>query len=311
MNTTARLAIYGVVLAAAFTAAFVMGGAVIGDTTVANWTHRASGHDMTTTSSAHSDMADHGDMANHGDMSSTGMVATGTALDGGGYRLSPINAPTTTTTAGSLSFQILDIHGDPLTRFATVHDKALHLIAVRTDGADYRHAHPTLDAATGTWTLPWTWATAGTHRIYADFTPQGGTNITLSREVEIGGSFVPVASAPSRTATVAGFTVTLSGRAAAGAATPLKVTVTRAGADVTSLQPYLGAFGHLVALRDGDLAYLHVHPVGDEPAAGETSGPTVAFAATFPSAGRYFLDFDFQVDGTVHTAPFVVDASVH
>ena len=29
---------------------------------------------------------------------------------------------------------------------------------------------------------------------------------------------------------------------------------------MTDLQPYLGAYGHLVALRDGDLAYLHVHP---------------------------------------------------
>ena len=40
-----------------------------------------------------------------------------------------------------------------------------------------------------------------------------------------------------------------------------RVTVTRDGEPVTDLQPYLGAFGHLVAIRDGDLAYLHVHPL--------------------------------------------------
>ena len=38
-----------------------------------------------------------------------------------------------------------------------------------------------------------------------------------------------------------------------------RLTVSRDGAPV-AVQPYLGAFGHLVALREGDLAYLHVHP---------------------------------------------------
>ena len=30
------------------------------------------------------------------------------------------------------------------------------------------------------------------------------------------------------------------------------------------MEPYLGAKGHLVALREGDLAYLHIHPEGGE-----------------------------------------------
>lgn len=65
--------------------------------------------------------------------------------------------------------------------------------------------------------------------------------------------------------------------------------------------PYLGAAGHLVALRDGDLAYVHVHPLAEEP-----SGP-VGFGVEVPSAGRYALFFDFEVDGTVRTARFVAD----
>src|SRR5438477_3662407 len=48
------------------------------------------------------------------------------------------------------------------------------------------------------------------------------------------------------------------------------------------LQPYLGAYGHLVALRDGDLAYLHVHPDG-APGDGRTAaGPDVVFHAEVP-----------------------------
>jgi hypothetical protein len=78
---------------------------------------------------------------------------------------------------------------------------------------------------------------------------------------------------------------------------------------VTTLEPYLGAYGHLVALRAGDLAYLHVHPEGEEPAAGQLSGPSVTFSAEAPTAGRYLLYLDFQVDGKVHTATFTVEAA--
>jgi hypothetical protein len=84
------------------------------------------------------------------------------------------------------------------------------------------------------------------------------------------------------------------------------LTVTRDGEAVTTLQPYLGAFGHLVALREGDMAYLHVHPEGDEPTAGELSGPDIEFAAEAPTPGRYLLYLDFKVDGEVNTAGFVV-----
>ena len=61
----------------------------------------------------------------------------------------------------------------------------------------------------------------------------------------------------------------------------LTATVSRDGEPVTDLQPYLGAYGHLVALRDGDLGYLHVHPEGDT-----GPGPEIAFGTEFPSAGR-------------------------
>jgi hypothetical protein len=77
---------------------------------------------------------------------------------------------------------------------------------------------------------------------------------------------------------------------------------------VTDLQPYLGAYGHLVALRDGDLAYLHVHPDG-APGDGRTAaGPQVTFYAEVPSSGSYRLYLDFQHAGTVRTAEFTAVA---
>ena len=68
------------------------------------------------------------------------------------------------------------------------------------------------------------------------------------------------------------------------------------------LEPYLGALGHLVALREGDLAFLHVHPEAEE-----GSGPRVAFRAVFPSAGRYRLFLQFAHANGVHTAAFTVE----
>ena len=62
----------------------------------------------------------------------------------------------------------------------------------------------------------------------------------------------------------------------------------------SQLDDYLGAKGHLVALREGDLAFLHVHPDEDR----------LRFMAEFPTAGRYRLFLQFQVDGSVHTAAF-------
>jgi hypothetical protein len=61
------------------------------------------------------------------------------------------------------------------------------------------------------------------------------------------------------------------------------------------VRPYLGAKGHLVALRRGDLAFLHVHP----------DDRSLRFMATLPTAGRYRLFLQFKTDdGRLHAAAF-------
>ena len=68
-----------------------------------------------------------------------------------------------------------------------------------------------------------------------------------------------------------------------------------------TFQTYVGHRGHLVALREGDLAYSHVHP---EPTrqAGE-----IVFHTELPTAGAYRLFLQFKRGGVVHTAPFTVE----
>ena len=92
-----------------------------------------------------------------------------------------------------------------------------------------------------------------------------------------------------------GYEVRLDAHGAApGSEAELSFEITRDGEPITP-EPYLGAGGHLVALREGDLAFLHVHP---------TEG--TSFAATFPTAGRYRLFLQFQHEGTVRTAAFTL-----
>lgn len=241
--------------------------------------------------------------------SHAGHAPQGVTMEQNGYLLQGVTAPRTIGDAGELSLTITGPDGAPVTEFATEHEKDLHLIVVRTDGNHYRHVHPVMDQA-GRWSLPWQWEAAGTYRVYADVTPAGaGKNLTLTRTVDVAGAFAPSAPQASTTDEVDGFQVSVEGDLSAGSTSDVTISVSRGGQPVTTLEPYLGAYGHLVVLRAGDLAYLHVHPEGAEPVAGEVSGPDVEFATTAPTPGRYFLYFDFQVDGQVHTAQFVLDTT--
>ena len=210
--------------------------------------------------------------------------------------------------ATPVPFRILGPDGAPLTGYDESHEEDLHLIAVRRDTTGFQHVHPAM-AADGTWSVPLD-LTAGTWRLFADFDPAGADEaLTLGTDVAVAGEHVPEPlPAPSTTAEVDGYTVTLDGELTPGGESELTLSVSRGGQPVTDLQPYLGAYGHLVALRDGDLAYLHVHPGGAPGVGVSQPGPDVTFSATAPSAGDYRLFLDFRHGDVVRTAEFTVRA---
>ncbi|AXK34391.1 hypothetical protein DVA86_18805 [Streptomyces armeniacus] len=209
-----------------------------------------------------------------------------------------------------LRFTVRDAKGRAVTAYEKEHDKELHLIVAARDLGTYRHLHPER-AADGTWSTPVELPKGGDYRIFADFTPgaRGAENVTLGTDLAVSGMYEPEPlPEPSRTAVVDDYRVRLEGSLKPGSPRELTLNVSRNGKPVTDLQPYLGAYGHLVALRGGDLAYLHVHPNG-EPGDGETkSGPGISFTTTAPSAGSYRLFLDFKHEGRVHTAAFTVRA---
>ncbi|GGI46309.1 hypothetical protein BCL57_001299 [Agromyces flavus] len=306
MHTAARLGLFAAGAAAVFTVALVAAPLIIPADASAAWTSNEDEH-MDTTEVGH---GAHAGAAASGSAPIAAADVRGLSVSQRGYTLAALGAPTAADEAGEISFAIADASGAPLTAYQTAHEKRLHLIVVRTDGAHFRHVHPEL-ADDGTWTVPFTFDAAGTYRVFADFVPAAlAETVTLTSTVEVAGAFAPEPrTADSTTATVDGITVELAGDLAAGAERELTFTVTRGGEPVTTLEPYLGAYGHLVALRQGDLAYLHVHPMG-EPGDGVTDpGPEIAFMATAPTAGRYLLYLDLQLDGRVLSVPFVLTAT--
>lgn len=292
MNAPARLGLFALGLVAVFAAALAVGRYVVPDQSAAP--------------SASSKHGGHGDHSNHGARGDDGEqapTAFGTTSAAQGYALTELSGPDRVGTPAPLRFTITTDAGPALTRFTTAHEKDLHLIVVRSDGAHFAHLHPSRDAA-GQWTVSWTAPAAGSYRVFADFVPGDRSStepVVLSSTLQVGGEFTPQRAEPDRTADVDGFTVTLDGELGHN----LTATVRRNGQPV-ALQPYLGARGHLVVLRTGDLAYTHVHPL---PGSGADS--SVAFAASAPSPGRYLAYLDFQVDGVVRTAAFALDTPAH
>lgn len=215
-------------------------------------------------------------------MSPTGRIAqapAGLAVSESGYllRLGP-----TFLARGEdreLRFSIADAEGETVTEFDALHERRMHLIVVRRDGRGFRHLHPDMDEA-GAWSFE-----------ARPFPPPAPRDATSGYEVRL-----------------------RAGELHAGESSALAFAVGKGGEAVGDLAPYLGARGHLVALREGGLAFLHVHPVGaeDEHAHGGHAegggGPAneVAFAASFPTPGNYRLYLQFKHRGAVRTAQFTV-----
>jgi hypothetical protein len=293
MSTPLRVAGFLVALAAVFLASIGLGRAVGPFEQVAAAHGDESAHEVAST--PHDSGAVHQDGAGT-DVASPGGLMT--SQDGYALRLDSSSARTGERVP--VAFTIQGPDGTRVTEYDKAHEKELHLVAVRRDQSGFQHVHPTL-GQDGHWRTRLA-LTPGSWRVFADFDPEAGEPLILGADLVVPGAFRPVERpATARTAQVGGYTVGLQGDLVAGGHSELTLTVSEDGRPVTDLQPYLGAFGHLVALREGDLAYLHVHP---HDATG--SGPVIRFTAEVPSAGRYFVYLDFKHEGVVRTAAFTL-----
>ena len=223
---------------------------------------------------------------NVADAASHGMEAApaGLAVEQNGYRLVQDDDAFVAGRPQQYVFRILDPDGEVLRDYDVEHERRLHLIVVgRGPEGPFLHLHPR-QRADGAWSVPLELPWAGSYRVFADFTT-GGERRTLGVDVAGTGGPLPFAwwdSSYVVELTEQGQRLTFDVRGDTG---PVKT------------QPYLGAGGHLVVLREGDLAYVHAHAEEGE----------LAFDVPFPGKGNYTLYLQFKVGGTVETARLRVE----
>lgn len=286
LGTGAKLAIYTTILAASFAAAAGLAAAV-GPIDTSNGSHN-----------------EHAGAADHTTAGARPHVP-GISIDADGFRIVPAATSLAAEVATTYSFRIVDRNGNPVTDFDITHERKLHLIVVSRNFVAYHHLHPT-QGADGVWTADVPALPAGSYRVFADTRPTGANGITLGTDLAVGNGVADTdattePSAGATTVTIDGYQVQMAGAPEVGEST-LTFAVSRAGEPIVP-DPYLGASGHLVALRTGDMAFLHVHPLGDA----TEQAPGIRFAAAFPTAGTYRLFLDISIDGTVRTAAFTVE----
>jgi hypothetical protein len=220
-----------------------------------------------------------------------------------------------TNTPVTYSLSIIDDQGNVLKDLQTEHEKLLHLIVVRKDLNQFQHLHPDFNQATGQFTLSnLTFPTAGDYRIFADYTPIGAQigsdgmplNVVSHEDVTVAGSYTPQPlGSTNTTQNIDGYVVTLTStpKTIVSGTDVLAFAITKNGKPVTDLQDYLGALGHGVILKDGTLDYIHTHALETSTA---TQNGTITFHVEFPSAGNYKAFVQFQDQGKVTTADFVI-----
>jgi hypothetical protein len=224
----------------------------------------------------------------------------GLALADGGLRLDVDQRRLVAGRPERVDFRILNQRGRAVRDFDVEHDRRMHLIVVRRDLTGFQHLHPKM-AADGTWSVPLELTEPGTYRLFADF-KSGGASRTLGADLQVAGAFEPrdLPHPSSRATTGDGYEVRL-----AEEGDELRFTVYSDARRVEDIEPYLGARGHLVALREGDLAFLHVHPESEA-----TEGGDIRFRVEYPSAARYRLFLQFKHDGRVRTVAFTKERGV-
>ncbi|WP_224268533.1 FixH family protein [Haloprofundus salinisoli] len=228
----------------------------------------------------------------------------GLAVAANGVRLDPAETRFTPGTSAGWTFRIVDDDGAVVTDFEEAHGERSHLVVVGRDLTRFQHLHPELKSD-GTWRVDdFALPDPGVYRAFVDIVV-GGQPTTLGFDLFASGPGTEtVAERPdsSRRATADGYDVELlTDEVAARESSRLTFEVRRDGDPVSKLEEYLGALGHLVALREGDLAYLHVHPEETEPGGGR-----VAFHARFPTPGRYRLFLQTRPEGELVTTAFDV-----
>ena len=277
----------------------------------------------------------------HGSGAATGEVSPGEA----GVRVDFAAEPARPEPGGpvELSYTVRDEEGgEPLTDLPLDHERPMHTILIGSDLRSFAHIHPEVQDD-GTYRVRTTPPDAGNYNLYTEFV-RGDGKVLDRHELAVGnpsGSGADGAAdgaadlAPDLSPkTVEGTTVALEApeRIRAGEAVSLDFRLTEDGEPVSDLSPYLGAAAHVAVVSEDGEEFAHGHGeakgeakeaagAGDPEDGGhedgghedgdhgvpEAFGPGVRADHSFGGPGLYKLWAQFERDGRVITAPFVVE----
>jgi hypothetical protein len=204
-----------------------------------------------------------------------------------------------------LQFELIDPHtGKRATRFEVVHEKLFHLFLASADLQYFVHDHPVL-GDDGVFRFKTMLPHPGVYRMLADCYPSGGTPQLFPLFLTTAGYDKPISESITHPAP------DLAAKKAENVSVSLRMeppepipgTKTMLFFRVNpgeGLEPYLGAWGHLLALSNDLIDSLHEHPIY------ANGGPEIQFNIYFPREASYRVWVQFQSKGVVNTAAFTV-----
>jgi hypothetical protein len=246
-------------------------------------------------------------------------LVRGALYDMRDYRLDMETVPAVPQAGEKLTVTFKVFHpgtGDPIKNFELVHDKPYHLFVISQDMEFFQHIHPQ-QTEEGTWSIDVTLPKPGYYELLSDFVPSGGSSQFLRRALVTAGYTGDLMGGGARLVPDAVQTQTVDDLKAtvtydpnvlrAGSYGHLTFRLTKAGSDepVRELQPYLGAFGHMLIMSEDMVDYVHSHPA--EILSSELNreelrgGPDVMFEGLMPKAGRYRAWTQFLYQDKLHT----------
>jgi hypothetical protein len=206
-----------------------------------------------------------------------------------------------------LTFRIEDPKIHALVRdFEIVHEKLYHFFVVSQDLSFFAHVHPELQPD-ATFRLSVRFPQPGMYRVLSDFYPKGGTPQLAINTLLVsgGGTNLPPARlapdlAPQRAENTEVEIITQPSRPVAGGKTTMAFRVK----PNRGVEPYLGAWAHMLAADSELIEMIHSHPVRVTYHSGEYK--QLEFDMTFPRGGAYRVWVQTQRAGVVNTAAFNV-----
>ncbi len=208
-----------------------------------------------------------------------------------------------------LTFRIADPRtGKTVDHFEIVHEKLFHMFLVSEDLRYFLHDHP-VPQPDGTFKFNLTFPKPGMYRIAGDFYPAGATPQLIARTVIVPGApgaavhLLDAKLKPelgvSHCENIDVELVMDPPEPIAGMKTLLFFRIKPAD----GIEPYLGAWGHMLVASDDLIDLIHDHPfIAD-------GGPQMQFNIIFPRARTYRVWVQFQRKGVVNTASFTVPVS--